>query len=378
MAKRNNTTLRFLGGAVFFFAVFFLPAIAKADEPPNPLISTGTCPPSESGKTYAVFGKTTSSAYPPSALTESCVPVSKGATEINATALSSHGVVSFDLYNTSANKQIWSCTPEEGALEVGFLDIGSSRTNLVSAGFEMSFELKQVKRDEICGSTREDLPIRYAFDSPEGAFYLYFLGFSDKSTNEILPCSAYAVSDKCNLTPNCFWQETDGSTPARDVKVCQNKLDRSVCPSLPRTICGAPTSPACAWNETTGRCLTALEQNIVNQNQAKYDSDSSAFQTAIPPCAYEGTCNQINDVLSVTVRYARGSFVFLGIFALAFFMFGGFEILISRGNSEKVERGKNIIAAAVIGLIVCFGAYAGVSFIMQALDVSPEYKVIGN
>lgn len=57
----------------------------------------------------------------------------------------------------------------------------------------------------------------------------------------------------------------------------------------------------------------------------------------------------------------------VGSIALIIIMWGGFRWLTAMGNSEKVEKGKEILIWAVIGLIVIFGAYAVTSYVITAL-----------
>jgi hypothetical protein len=64
--------------------------------------------------------------------------------------------------------------------------------------------------------------------------------------------------------------------------------------------------------------------------------------------------NVINAVLGV-----------VGSLALLMFIYGGFTWMTASGNSDKVQKGKNILLWATIGLIVIFTSYALVNFIIQ-------------
>jgi hypothetical protein len=55
----------------------------------------------------------------------------------------------------------------------------------------------------------------------------------------------------------------------------------------------------------------------------------------------------------------------VGSLALAMFIFGGFTWMLSAGNSQAVEKGKNILIWATIGLIVIFTSYALVNFVFK-------------
>lgn len=54
----------------------------------------------------------------------------------------------------------------------------------------------------------------------------------------------------------------------------------------------------------------------------------------------------------------------VGSLALAMFIYGGLIWMTSAGSSEKVEKGKNILVWAVIGLIIIFTSYALVKFVI--------------
>lgn len=61
----------------------------------------------------------------------------------------------------------------------------------------------------------------------------------------------------------------------------------------------------------------------------------------------------------------------VGSLALLMFIYGGFVWMTSAGNSEKVEKGKNILIWATVGLVVIFSAYAMASFIIDAVITPP-------
>lgn len=49
---------------------------------------------------------------------------------------------------------------------------------------------------------------------------------------------------------------------------------------------------------------------------------------------------------------------FLGVAFLVLMIYGGYTWMLAQGNEQEVERAKNIIIAAVIGLVVVLSAYA--------------------
>jgi len=59
----------------------------------------------------------------------------------------------------------------------------------------------------------------------------------------------------------------------------------------------------------------------------------------------------------------------VGSLALVMFIYGGFNIMTAAGSPEKVEKGKQILIWATIGLIVIFTSYALVKFVFTSLGV---------
>ena len=60
----------------------------------------------------------------------------------------------------------------------------------------------------------------------------------------------------------------------------------------------------------------------------------------------------------------------LGIVFLILMLYGGFLWMIARGESEKVDKAKDLITAAIIGLIIIVGGYAISNLVITALTKS--------
>lgn len=69
-------------------------------------------------------------------------------------------------------------------------------------------------------------------------------------------------------------------------------------------------------------------------------------------------------ILGNIIKAAMG---FIGAVALILFMYGGLTIMISRGSSDSIKKGKNIMVWAAIGIIIIFSSYAIVSFIIEKI-----------
>ncbi len=66
-------------------------------------------------------------------------------------------------------------------------------------------------------------------------------------------------------------------------------------------------------------------------------------------------------------RIINGILGVVGSLALLMFIYGGLVWMTAAGNNERVEKGKNILIWATIGLVVIFASYAIVSFIIESL-----------
>ena len=78
----------------------------------------------------------------------------------------------------------------------------------------------------------------------------------------------------------------------------------------------------------------------------------------------------VSTTLSVSVIIGNSIKVLLGIvgsIALIMFIYGGMYMLTSHGNPEMVKKGKEVLIWAIIGLIVIFGSYIFVNFILTGI-----------
>lgn len=62
----------------------------------------------------------------------------------------------------------------------------------------------------------------------------------------------------------------------------------------------------------------------------------------------------------------------VGIIAVIMLIIGGIRYVISGGDSKKVTDAKNTVLYAIIGLVICFFAYAIVNFVITSLPSSDK------
>lgn len=162
---------------------------------------------------------------------------------------------------------------------------------------------------------------------------------------------------------------------------CYNRSDPQICTQIiDEKYCGTDQaqgriigSTVCQWippqNGQLGRCGTRVEGDISD----RYGGGGAGLLT---PCAVAGNCRSINDLIYLLIKRGAGLFPWLGIMAFAMFIYGGVTVILSFGNPEKVQHGKKILTAAVVGIIIAFGAYALVLFILEGLNVGATFRTI--
>src|SRR3989344_6424892 len=177
--------------------------------------------------------------------------------------------------------------------------------------------------------------------------------------NGIDECHNKNDKRSCNNTGACFWSEGQGT--------CFEAERGSECPHINSEF-DCARSNKCKWDFESTTCIDEYQQYI---NETYGTRDSGKF---MPPCAVAGTCNSIGDLLGVPLMFAKEIFKYVGALAFIFFIIGGITMVLSFGNQEKVAKGKGIIVAAVIGLIIVVGAYFITDFIIKSFGVSIEFR----
>lgn len=172
-------------------------------------------------------------------------------------------------------------------------------------------------------------------------------------------CSGLATSGDCAVSSDtCFWSDSKNR--------CIGKYDDTVCNALNPRDCGK--SLTCSV--TTDGCISKLQGTL----QDIYGGGKTGIFTTA--CAVRGDCKDVNDILELVIKIGKQLFGFVGIISFAFFVYGGFTMILSFGNSEKFQHGKDILVAAVIGIVITFSAYLIIQFILNALGVVSGFRVI--
>jgi len=83
-------------------------------------------------------------------------------------------------------------------------------------------------------------------------------------------------------------------------------------------------------------------------------------------------CKSVTTFVELAINIGAYAFTIIGAVALGALVYGGFMMVISAGNAEKVKTGWGAIVAAVMGLAITFSGYILINFLINAvgLDVT--------
>ncbi len=78
----------------------------------------------------------------------------------------------------------------------------------------------------------------------------------------------------------------------------------------------------------------------------------------------------LNDFMLLAINVSNLILRFVGTLALLMFVYGGLTFLLSAGNSEQVAKGKKIIIAAVIGIVIVLTSFIIIQFALKSVGVT--------
>jgi len=122
-------------------------------------------------------------------------------------------------------------------------------------------------------------------------------------------------------------------------------------------------------------CLGVVGVNASEVESAYSPSSNSG--NILPACVvskpFSKECLNVSVFAALAINIGRYLFTVVGALALLAFVYGGFTLIISSGNQEKVKQGWDAIKGAVIGLVVAFAGYVIVRYVGDNLGVSDEF-----
>jgi len=96
-------------------------------------------------------------------------------------------------------------------------------------------------------------------------------------------------------------------------------------------------------------------------------AEDFGLNDAAPPALTKGIAGQtgVAGVVGAIIKAVLGM---VGILFFLIIVYAGLTWMIARGNTEKVDKSKDMIEGAVIGLIIILAAYAITKFVFENLD----------
>lgn len=77
-------------------------------------------------------------------------------------------------------------------------------------------------------------------------------------------------------------------------------------------------------------------------------------------------------ILDIVATFVALALIAASILCLVYIIVGGITFILSAGNEEKIKKAIHTIRFAIIGLIISFLAFFGVSWIARLLDIPFE------
>ena len=145
--------------------------------------------------------------------------------------------------------------------------------------------------------------------------------------------------------------------------------------------CEKPSEFASGNDDSHTGCTNAQRQwNADRDSRTGYRSTFGAIVGKfLPKCVtedvLEDNCKDISIFVQLLLNIANAALAVIGSLALVFFVFGGFTLILSQGNPEKVKKGRDILVAAVIGLIIAFAAYVVIRFLGEAVGLQEGFRL---
>lgn len=175
--------------------------------------------------------------------------------------------------------------------------------------------------------------------------------------------------------PSAVFAEADaGSTEPKPLN-CSELIASCAADDLDCKKLECGKEPACVMVGSQCKQKTNLsEQEALDAYIEKNYSKPDGYQGPLPDCAFSGTCDDVNDLVLVGINAVQYILGFAGSIALAMFVYGGFMMIISAGNAERVKKGQGILVAAVVGLVIVFSAYLIVVFALNVLGVTDAFN----
>lgn len=97
----------------------------------------------------------------------------------------------------------------------------------------------------------------------------------------------------------------------------------------------------------------------------KFPTEKDKIQN--PPKVTVDTACGFNDFIQLFINLANWGLAILAVIATFFFVWGGFGLVTSAGNQEKIKAGKSTLWGATLGIVIVLGAWILVNAVVSTL-----------
>lgn len=123
----------------------------------------------------------------------------------------------------------------------------------------------------------------------------------------------------------------------------------------------AASDVICDPNDATNKL------NCKSFTPEQYDALDADFKRDNPPIVTVNKACGFNDFVQLFINLSNWGLGILAVLALGFTVWGGFTLLLSGGNSEKVQEGKKTIWGGILGVTIVLTSWIFVGFVISAL-----------
>ncbi|MFH1533878.1 MAG: hypothetical protein ABID64_03020 [Nitrospirota bacterium] len=107
----------------------------------------------------------------------------------------------------------------------------------------------------------------------------------------------------------------------------------------------------------------ASDPDIVNLKELKFDVGDTLNLNSGQEQTYFGEGK--NPIQELIIRIINFALTIIGSIAIIILIIGGFQMMLSQGNQQKLDEAKDVVKYAVIGLIVTLLSYVIVIFVQS-------------
>jgi hypothetical protein len=101
-------------------------------------------------------------------------------------------------------------------------------------------------------------------------------------------------------------------------------------------------------------------------------TETSIMRRTSSTCYQDGNC-ELNNILEIAVSLYQDIFkIYLVPATLLFVVIAGLRFVLSQGDSEKIKGAKNMLVAAVIGLLIALASFLIIDFTLKQTGIVDE------